>query len=164
MKRRIMLVLFVAVCTVALNCSRDKNPTNPSIPTTSDSAIARQTHDLINNYRASQGLSALSYNNTIADVALQHSRNMAAGAVAFSHDGFNDRMSTIANSLKMTSGAENVAYNQGYENPAAVAVEGWIQSPGHHSNIVGDFNVTGIGVAVNDKNEFYFTQIFVKSY
>ena len=34
----------------------------------------------------------------------------------------------------------------------------------HYENIIGDFNLTGIGVAVNEKNEYYFTQIFLKTY
>jgi uncharacterized protein YkwD len=42
--------------------------------------------------------------------------------------------------------AENVASNQGYENPDNTAVKGWIKSPGHQQNMVGEFDLTGIGV------------------
>lgn len=36
-------------------------------------------------------------------------------------------------------------------------------SAGHLANITGDFDVTGIGVAANEKNEYYFTQIFLNT-
>ena len=31
---------------------------------------------------------------------------------------------------------ENVAYNGGAEDPAKVAVDGWINSPGHRKNML----------------------------
>jgi len=164
MIRKLILLTLLLLSFFILSCSRDKSPTEPSVPISNDSSLAQQTHILINDYRRSQELSSLSYNQTIADEALGHSRNMAMGSVPFSHDGFNDRINTIANTLKLTSAAENVAYNWGYENPAEIAVSGWLESPGHYKNIIGDFNVTGIGVAENEKGEYYFTQIFVKTY
>jgi len=42
------------------------------------------------------------------------------------------------------------------------AVKGWINSPGHQKNMVGDYNLTGIGIAKNNVGEYYFTQLFVK--
>ncbi|MBN1479702.1 CAP domain-containing protein [candidate division KSB1 bacterium] len=125
--------------------------------------MAQQTHDLINVYRLSQELPALTFNNDVANVALEHSRNMAAGRVPFSHDGFDQRMSTLAKKIKFNTAAENVAFNQGYQDPAAIAVEGWLMSTGHLANITSDFDVTGIGVATNEKKGYYFTQIFVKT-
>jgi uncharacterized protein YkwD len=54
-----------------------------------------------------------------------------------------------------------VAFNQGHRDPAAVAVQGWLESPGHRENIEGPYELTGVGVASNAKGEVYFTQIFV---
>ena len=51
----------------------------------------------------------------------------------------------------------------GFSNPGEKAVVGWINSPGHHKNIVGDFNLTGIGIAKNNEGKYYFNQIFIKT-
>lgn len=57
--------------------------------------------------------------------------------------------------------AENVTYNQGFSDPVTQAVDGWLKSTGHRQNIEGNFTLTGIGLAKNSSNEYYFTQIFV---
>jgi uncharacterized protein YkwD len=57
---------------------------------------------------------------------------------------------------------ENLAFMKGYPDPVSVAVKGWINSPGHQKNMVGDYNLTGIGIAKNNAGEYYFTQLFVK--
>ena len=51
----------------------------------------------------------------------------------------------------------------GYSNPGEVAVEGWIKSPGHHKNMIGDYDLTGIGIAQNSEGTYYFNQIFIKT-
>jgi len=163
MLRRV-LVLFVAGLFILTNCGKDSNPIESGRPTVDKNDIAGQTHLLVNSYRQSRGLSALRYNNQVAEIALEHSRNMAGGVVPFSHEGFSSRADAIAKQMKLSAAAENVAWNRGYDNPAAQAVNSWLESPGHLANIVGDYNTTGIGVAVNDDGEYYFTQIFVKSY
>jgi uncharacterized protein YkwD len=88
---------------------------------------------------------------------------MASGAVAFSHDGFSERVQAIALVIPYSGAAENVAYNQGHSDPATKAVEGWLKSTGHLANIKGNYNRTGIGIAKNAKGEYYFTQIFILS-
>jgi uncharacterized protein YkwD len=86
---------------------------------------------------------------------------MASGKVAFSHNGFEQRIKAISRVIPYSQVAENVAFNQGYSNPVQQSVEGWIKSPGHRTNIEGPYNLTGIGVVKNAKGEYYFTQIFV---
>ncbi|MFM6200937.1 MAG: CAP domain-containing protein, partial [Dolichospermum sp.] len=54
-------------------------------------------------------------------------------------------------------------YNQGHQDPAAQAVQGWLNSSGHLANIRGNYNQTGIGVARNNQGKIYFTQIFLQS-
>lgn len=125
-------------------------------------AIAQDIHQQINQYRQSQNLPPLKLNATISQQAELHSRAMARGEVPFSHQGFDQRAETISKAVQYRRVAENVAYNQGYSNPAENAVSGWLKSPEHHQNIVGDFDLTGIGVAKNEAGEYYFTQLFVK--
>jgi uncharacterized protein YkwD len=102
----------------------------------------------------------LSLNATISQVARIHSQNMASGSVPFGHQDFDTRVQTLSQTFTYRDVGENVSYNQGYSDPVAVAVNGWLNSPGHLNNIVGSFNLTGIGVASNNKGEYFFTQIF----
>ncbi|MBD2098702.1 CAP domain-containing protein [Trichocoleus sp. FACHB-591] len=134
-------------------------------PTTASSltAIEKSAFDQINKYRASKRLPALTWNAAIAEQSRIHSQNMANGKVPFSHDGFQPRVAAIAKTVAYRGAAENVAYNQGFSDPATKAVQGWIKSTGHRTNIEGNYNVSGIGVAKNAKGEYYFTQVFIRS-
>lgn len=123
--------------------------------------LERTVFQKINQYRQSQGLAALSRNSTITTQARKHSQNMA-NTRQLSHNGFESRLQVIGKTIQWRGAAENVAYNAGFSNPAAQAVNGWLKSSGHLQNIVGDFNLTGIGVAQNSRGEYYFTQIFIK--
>lgn len=115
----------------------------------------------INQYRLQQGLPQLTLNEQISKQARIHSQNMAAGRVYFSHHGFVERVKAVH--IKFNSAAENVAFNIGYSNPANEAVSGWLKSPGHLKNIKGQYNLTGIGVATNNRGEVYLTQIFLNN-
>ncbi|PMB50310.1 alkaline phosphatase [Fischerella thermalis CCMEE 5201] len=123
--------------------------------------LEKSVFDRINRYRISLGLKKLTLNANISKQARIHSQNMARGKVPFSHQGFEKRVNAIP--IRYTSAAENVAYNQGYSDPAAEAVSGWIKSPDHLINIKGNYNMTGIGVATNSKGEVYLTQIFIRN-
>lgn len=127
----------------------------------SDAALARQAHTAINRHRAAQQLPPLQWSDAVAFQARQHSEAMAKGRTSFGHSGFSQRVRAIQ--IPFRGAAENVAYNQGYSNPAQVAVDGWLKSPGHRSNIEGRYDTGGIGVARNAKGEVYFTQVFLRS-
>lgn len=130
--------------------------------TSSLSAIEKSAFEQVNKYRASKGLPALTWNDAIAQQARIHSQNMANGKVSFSHDGFNQRVQAIAKTVPYRGAAENVAYNQGFKDPATQAVQGWLKSTGHRTNIEGNHNVSGLGIAKNAKGEYYLTQVFIR--
>lgn len=115
----------------------------------------------VNQYRAQHGLSKLSMNPVVAEQAQRHSQDMATHALPFGHDGFGSRIQHmhegVANS---SSGAENVAYNY---KTARIVVDGWIKSPGHRQNILGHYNVTGIGIARDKAGKIYYTQLFLQA-
>ena len=115
----------------------------------------------INQYRQSQNLPPLKLDDRLSTQARMHSEAMARGEVPFSHDRFDERADAISQIIPYRSVAENVAYNQGFTDSATQAVDGWLKSTVHLKNIEGDFAFTGVGVAKNDRNEYYFTQIFV---
>ncbi len=158
----VILLLTIAVAAVASSgCT--------SLPLISDGGsgaphaeIENQVHDLINQHRKDQGLEPLKWSKTIAKESRGHSENMADGSVEFSHDGFSDRAANIEDEMGGTVVGENVAMNWGYDDPAQVAVTGWIGSPGHKANLEGDFTHTGVGVAQSEDGHWYLTQIFLK--
>lgn len=125
-------------------------------------ALEAAVREQINAYRAGQGLPPLAANARMDAVAREHSAAMAAGRVRFSHDGFDRRAATLRRSLPYRSVAENLAFNQGSAEPATVAVRGWLESPGHQQNIVGSFDLTGVGVARAADGSYYFTQLFLR--
>ena len=138
------------------------NKQNSEIPapeylTTAERSVFRQ----INDYRQSQGLPILIMDTRIVDQARNHSRNMADGTVPFSHQGFKERVQKT--DIPNQASAENVAYYKGSSDPATQTVQGWLKSEGHLHNIVGDFNLTGIGVIVSPNGTYYFTQIFMNN-
>ncbi|NET40675.1 CAP domain-containing protein [Okeania sp. SIO2B3] len=117
----------------------------------------------INQYRQSKNLPVLYWNSTIAQQSRIHAEQMANGQTTFSHDGFKERVKVISQQIPYKSAAENIANNMGYSNPGEKAVEGWIKSPGHHKNMVGDYNLSGIGIAQNSEGTYFFNQIFIKT-
>ncbi|MBE8970215.1 CAP domain-containing protein [Nostocales cyanobacterium LEGE 12452] len=142
--------------------SNVSNNTNQVAANSMDTAAIEQSiFNQINNYRVSQGLPALTRNSAIDNQVRLHSKNMANGTVSFGHSGFSERLN--ATGVAYRGAAENVAYNQGYSDPATKAVQGWLKSPGHLANIRGNYNLTGIGVAKNSQGAIYFTQIFIRS-
>lgn len=136
-------------------------PTKTIVAQADTSSLEQSVLNKINQYRQGRNLPPLTWDNTISNQARTHSQNMASGTVPFSHNGFQQRVQAIATAMPYKAAAENVAYNQGYSDPAANAVQGWFNSSGHQRNIVGTYTHTGIGVARNAKGQHYFTQIFI---
>lgn len=123
-----------------------------------------QVFNLINQSRENNSLPPLTWSNTVATQARTHSINMANKTVPFGHQGMEVRYANLRRSIPgLTRFGENVAWNMGYPDPAATAVSGWLKSSGHYANIMGDYNLTGVGVAKDSRGRYYFTQIFVKA-
>ena len=112
----------------------------------------------INQYRSQHGRSTLHLNSTMSGAAQRHSQDMAMHIATVGHTGFEQRMKHIRTKISgTTSGAENVAYRY---NTAKIVVEGWIHSPGHRRNILGNYTLTGIGIARDRAGDYYYTQLF----
>ena len=125
--------------------------------------LEQAAFDHVNAYRVEQGLGELGWSDTIAEPCRIHSADMAAGRVDFGHSGFDARIATIGESLSLTYASENVAFNQGYEDPAYKAFDSWLNSPPHLAAMLGDQNLSGMGVALGADKAVYFTQIFIRS-
>lgn len=127
-----------------------------------DMAKAERTlFDLINAYRKEKGKAPLQWQSDIAAACREHSQNMAAGRTDFGHDGFEDRVARIKRKISHGQSGENVAMNMGQDNPVQSALNQWKKSPGHNRNMLANFTHAAIGIAVNEDEEWYFTQIFI---
>ena len=136
----------------------------PSVAVSPDiQELEKSVFAQVNQYRQSQKLPALKWDNNIAQQSRIHAQKMASGEATFSHDGFQERVQVIQQQIPLKSAAENLANNFGYDNPGEKAVEGWINSPGHQKNMIGDYDLTGIGIAKNSEGTYYFNQIFIKT-
>lgn len=146
---------------------QNPRPTPNSIPSVAVSPdiseLEKSVFAQINQYRNSQDLPAIEWNNTIANQSRIHAQEMASGKATFSHDGFKERVQVISQQIRLQTAAENLANNFGYSNPGEQAVEGWINSPGHQKNMVGNYDLSGIGIAKNPEGTYYFNQIFIKT-
>ena len=147
--------------------NQNSTPTSKPMPSVAVSPdiqkLEKSVFTQVNQYRQSQNLPRLKWDNTIAEQSRIHAQQMAGGEAPFSHDGFKERVQVISQQIRLQSAAENLANNMGYSNPGEQAVAGWIDSPGHQKNMIGDYDLTGIGIAKNSEGTYYFNQIFIKT-
>lgn len=125
----------------------------------------RRAFDLANAERRARGESSLVWDAELTRMARLHSENMARQNF-FDHtnpQGENMTMRARACGVCGWSAiAENIAYNSGYADPAAFAVERWLASPKHRANMLRDgFTHSGVGVARAADGRVFFTQVFV---
>ena len=120
-------------------------------------AYEKKVVELVNIERAANGLSALTLNSGLSDVARAKSQDMCDNKY-FSHTSPTygspfDMMKSFGISYR-TAG-ENIA--MGYRTPEAV-VDGWMNSPGHRANILNNsFTQIGVGYVASGN---YWTQMF----
>lgn len=119
-------------------------------------ALERSIHKQIDQYRQSLNLPPLTIDPAISAKARAHSQKMAQSGTLI------HTMDSVDIQRKYPTAAENIASTQDYPHPDRIAVQDWIASQAHQQNILGNYNLTGIGVAKNAQGEYFFTQIFIK--
>ena len=142
-------------------------PVSPSTGPTLEqaNAIERRAFEQTNLVRVQNGLPPLEWDADVCRMARDHSENMSRQAF-FAHttpDGkrLRDR-ARLVGIVGFSVLAENIAYNQGYEDPGAFAVERWMQSPKHRANILSpEFRAMAIGSFVAADGSVYLTQTFI---
>ena len=123
--------------------------------------IGLEALQLTNEFRAQHQRPPLKWHQALADIGYEHSQNMGDGKVPFSHTGFDERVKCYPFSYR--AAAENLAMSHGLRGVAKVAVNGWIDSPGHRKNLLSDQTFCGIGVYRNVAGAYYLTQLFAKT-
>ncbi|RUR13273.1 CAP domain-containing protein [Legionella sp. km772] len=115
----------------------------------------------VNAYRKKHHLAPLKMEQHISNQAKIHASKMASHQTPFGHKNFYKRVATLRKEVTNAgAAAENVAFN--YKDAQDV-VKNWMLSPGHERNILGNYNLTGVGIARDARGKMYFTQIFVKT-
>jgi len=117
--------------------------------------------DLTNQARAKKHLPALKPNPILFKVARAHAANMAKlGEMKHTLNGKNPQQRIEAAGYDYGWSGENIAVSFGGVRPKPIFT-GWMNSKIHHDNILRpQFTEIGIGIASNDKGDYYYAQEF----
>lgn len=121
-----------------------------------DTTLALQVLSLVNSERAKYGLSALTYDSTLAKAADIRAVEIKS---LFSHtrpDGSSCFTVLDEVGYSYRTAGENIAYGQ---QSAQEVMTAWMNSEGHRANILGDYTYIGIGVYENG-GTIYWSQMF----
>lgn len=125
-----------------------------SIPAASQGAA--EALEATNAERAAFGLPALTISEDL-NRAAQGQADHQAAILEMTHEG-NGGLGARLGTVGYRSGAENVAAGQ---RSVGEVVQGWIDSPGHHANIVNpDMTEVGFAVAFGADGRSYWAQVF----
>ena len=149
-----------------VSASASVEPAAAAAPALEDAnSFERRAFEETNRQRMSNGLPALTWDGSLCRIARSHSENMARQGF-FSHvtpDGqrLRDRARSFGIEHFSVLG-ENIAYNQGYQDPGGFAVERWMASADHRANILSpEFHSMAIGTFVAADGAVYLTQVFI---
>jgi uncharacterized protein YkwD len=123
---------------------------------------------LTNEFRKVEKIGELKTSKKLNAIAQAHADNMAKqdkygdddknGHIL---DGKNMKDRIEAAGYKYRAIGENVAMSKGYNDPIAIAIDGWKKSEGHRKNMLNDtFTEMGAGVARGESGRWYFVQLF----
>lgn len=125
-----------------------------SIPAASQGAA--EALEATNAERAAFGLPSLTISEDL-NRAAQGQADHQASILQMTHEG-NGGLGARLGAVGYRSGAENVAAGQ---RSVGEVVQGWIDSPGHHANIVNpDMTEVGFAVAFGADGRSYWAQVF----
>ena len=113
---------------------------------------------LVNEARAANGLEALQYDYTLAEAAGKRAEELVS---TFSHsrpDGSVCFTVLEEYGIRYWSAGENIA--AGFTD-AATVMNGWLNSPGHYMNIMGDYSHIGVGHYTDAYGTEYWVQLFI---
>jgi uncharacterized protein YkwD len=127
--------------------------------------IERKAFEQTNSERTKNGLAPFVWDADFCRMARQHSEELARLGY-FSHADRNGlRLRERARAVGITHYTvlgENIAYNLGYDDPGAFAVERWMLSAGHRANILyTGFKAMAVGTFVAADGSVFLTQTFI---
>ena len=163
MKLPTLLPAMALIAMLSFSCSTetfedDFNNETISTYVPPTKSIEIEILELINNYRITNGLSALNDMSTIKAQAFGHTDYMIENDEV-SHANFYQRRQNLVNQAGAQAVAENVAYAF---SSAESVVNAWLNSEGHKANIEGDFTDFDISAELDENGKWYYTNIFIK--
>jgi uncharacterized protein YkwD len=161
-KKLLAIVIFSSLSSIGLVASAHRSLAASSEKERDLLQLVEIILQQVNEFRRSHDREPLTLNPIISSQAQKHSVEMARSRETISHRGFEARLKEMRKRISYRAAAENIAKVGRYENPAQKAVEGWKNSPQHRNHLLGDYSLTGIGVAQNERGDYFFTQIFLK--
>ena len=124
-----------------------------------DAGLEQQVIDLVNKYRAQNGLSALSYDKGAACAASIRAKETEQ---SFSHtrpDGSRCFTALDECGASYSGAGENIAMGQ---SSAEAVMTDWMNSQGHRENILNpNFKKIGVGVHKGSDGRLYWAQMFI---
>jgi len=153
------------------NTTAPNNVATPVVPVATSPSLAeanpieKRAFEETNRERVKNGLPPFVWDAELCQMARNHSTEMGKQGY-FSHvspngERLRDRARAVGIVHYQVLG-ENIAYNLGYDDPGAFAVERWMISPGHRANILHPgFQAMAIGTYVAPDGAVYLTQSFI---
>jgi uncharacterized protein YkwD len=188
-------MISIVICALVLySCASSPPQIHPALfkkqpqPKISEAGLEMRIHTLINIERKKHGLSQLEWDNALAGIGRNHSKDMVLRnyfdhsspeghdfAYRYRREGFQCSV-RVGNTIY--AGAENIALNNQYASVTTVngeafydwnsqdkiaetAVQGWMNSTGHRKNILmPHWTREGIGVVFGPDGKIAITQNF----
>lgn len=130
--------------------------------------VAERLFEHLNAYRAENGLRPLRWNGRLESSSLYQSTRMSELS-EFAHvlsDGVDLSERVTRFGYRYRSCGENLFWmldrSKGVGGIAWTMHDGWVHSPGHQANLVGDWKEVGIGVVPDGEGGYYATQNFAR--
>ena len=125
---------------------------------------ARRLAEMVNALRTENDAAPLEWNEMLAEVARSHSDEMIRldyfGQRSPSGEGTPDRVR--ARGLSYWKIAQNIARTRNDPDPVRAALDQWTSSESARAHLLDPhFTDTGVGVAVDEKGTYYFTQVLL---
>jgi uncharacterized protein YkwD len=164
-RARVVFLESVPAPTAPVSAPLKADASHAVVMDASASPQEQRAMQLINQVRASKGLKALVFDPILSRAARMQSESMATNNY-FNHVGpdgktASDRIRTCGIHGWKALG-ENIAYNKGYDDPVASAVEKWMASPMHRDNMLNPmWSTSAIGIATSEDGRIFFTELFL---
>ncbi|MCW5958751.1 MAG: CAP domain-containing protein [Pyrinomonadaceae bacterium] len=129
------------------------------------SSSERKIFNLVNEERTKLKKGTLDWDTRLAALARSYSAKMANENFFGHRDSKGKSLLDRINDFKISNWSgigENLYSCEGYDDPTQPAVNGWMNSSGHRSNMLkSSWKYTGIGVARSSTGKIYVTQVFM---
>ncbi len=137
---------------------------SPALPIVAAAKDEQQILDLINGERRTRGLSPLLWDSQLAQMARQHSENMARAGFSghVDQNGLGTQARAGAFGIRYDVLAENISANRDATDPIAFAIQYWLSHDIHRDNILStELTHTGLGIVKAADGLVLITQVLI---